>query len=111
MNKDSYGAIILYGGTKTMEKKITKKDLAEKLVDKYGYTKKEANEVVATVFEEIAAKLAEGVTTDISGFGKFVVKTRKERYGINPATNERIVIEASKAPAFRAAKALKESVK
>lgn len=94
-----------------MVNKITKKDLAEKLVDRYGYTKKEANEVVATIFEEIAAKLTEGVTTDISGFGKFVVKTRKERYGINPATNEKIIIASSKAPAFRAAKALKEAVK
>lgn len=91
--------------------KITKKDLAETLVSKYGYTKKEANEVVATIFEEIAAKLAEGVATDISGFGKFVVKTRKERIGINPATKEQIKIESSKAPAFRPAKPLKESVK
>ena len=94
-----------------MTNKITKKELAEKLVDKYGYTKKEANEVVATIFEEIAVKLTEGITTDISGFGKFVVKTRKERYCINPATNDKIMIPASKAPAFRAAKALKEAVK
>ena len=94
-----------------MENKITKKELAEKLVEKYGYTKKEANEVVTTVFEEIAAKLAEGVNTDISGFGKFVVKTRKERVGINPATREKITIAPSQAPAFKPAKALKDSVK
>ncbi len=94
-----------------MENKITKKDLAEKLVDKYGYTKKEANEVVSTIFEEIAAKLADGVNTDISGFGKFVVKTRKERIGINPATGAKITISSSKAPAFKAAKALKDSIK
>ncbi|MBQ3962058.1 MAG: HU family DNA-binding protein, partial [Erysipelotrichaceae bacterium] len=54
--------------------KKTKKDLAEVLVEKYGYTKKEANEVVTTLFDEIAANLAKGDTTDISGFGKFVVK-------------------------------------
>ena len=91
--------------------KKTKKDLAEVLVEKYGYTKKEANEVVTTLFDEIAANLANGETTDISGFGKFVVKTRKARVGINPATGEKINIESSKAPAFRPAKALKESVK
>ena len=94
-----------------MENKFTKKELAEKLVDKYGYTKKEANEVVTTIFEEIAANLAAGVNTDISGFGKFVVKTRKERIGINPATSEKITIASSKAPAFKPAKALKDSVK
>ncbi len=81
--------------------KITKKDLAEKLVEKYGYTKKEANEVLTTVFDEITAGLENGVTTDITGFGKFVVKTR----------NDKITIAASKSPAFRPAKALKESVK
>ncbi len=94
-----------------MEKKITKKDLAEVLVAKYGYTKKEANEVVTTLFDEVAAKLKKGVTTDVSGFGKFVVKTRKARTGINPATGEKIKIAASKVPAFKAAKALKELVK
>ena len=94
-----------------MEKKITKKDLAEVLVAKYGYTKKEANEVVTTLFDEVAAKLKKGVTTDVSGFGKFVVKTRKARTGINPATGDKIKIAASKVPAFKAAKALKELVK
>ena len=94
-----------------MEKKVTKKELAEVLVAKYGYTKKEANEVVTTLFDEVAAKLKKGVTTDISGFGKFVVKTRKARTGINPATGEKLKIAASKVPAFKAAKALKELVK
>ncbi len=96
---------------KFMENKITKKELAEKLVDKFGYTKKDANEVVSTIFEEIAANMAKGVNTDISGFGKFVVKTRKERIGINPATGEKITIASSKAPTFKPAKALKDSVK
>ena len=112
MLKDPVYNIINSGGcNKNMEKKITKKDLAEKLVDKYGYTKKEANEVVTTVFDEIAANMAAGVNTDISGFGKFVVKTRKERIGINPATGEKITISPSKAPAFKPAKALKDSIK
>ena len=94
-----------------MEKKITKKDLAEMLVEKYGYTKKEANEVVTTLLDEVAENLKKGVTTDLSGFGKFVVKTRKARTGINPATGQKIEIAASKAPAFKPAKALKELVK
>ena len=94
-----------------MTDKITKKELADKLVEKYGYTKKEANEVVVTIFDEIAENLTKGVATDISGFGKFVVKERKERTGINPATGTKITISASKAPAFKPAKALKEAIK
>lgn len=94
-----------------MEKKVTKKELAEVLSEKYGYTKKEANEVVTTLLDEVAENLKKGVTTDLSGFGKFVVKTRKARTGINPATGQKIEIAASKAPAFKPAKALKELVK
>ncbi|MBR5341838.1 MAG: HU family DNA-binding protein [Erysipelotrichaceae bacterium] len=94
-----------------MNTKFTKKDLAEKLVEKYGYTKKEANEVVTTIFDVITENLVKEDITDISGFGKFVVKTRKSRTGINPATKEQITIAASKAPAFKAAKALKDSIK
>ena len=94
-----------------MANKITKKELAEALVEKYGYTKKEANEVVSFLFDEIAANLQKGLVTDISGFGKFVVKVRKPRTGINPATGEQITIAESKVPGFRPAKALKEAVK
>ena len=91
--------------------KFTKKDLAEVLVAKYGYTKKEAAEVVTTVFDTIVEKLAEGVSTDISGFGKFVVKTRASRVGINPATGEKIEIGETKIPSFKASKTLKETIK
>ena len=91
--------------------KITKKDLAELLVAKYGMTKKDANEALTVIFDEITANLKKGVVADISGFGKFVVKERKARTGINPATGATIKIAASKAPGFRAAKALKEAVK
>ena len=91
--------------------KYTKKDLAESLVGKFGYTKKEAGEIVETLFAEIASHLANGDVTDVSGFGKFVVKTRKAREGINPTTQEKITIPASNLPAFRPAKALKETVK
>ena len=94
-----------------MNTKFTKKDLAEKLVEKYGYTKKEANEVVTTIFDVITENLVKEDITDISGFGKFIVKTRKSRTGINPATKEQITIAASKTPAFKAAKALKDSIK
>jgi len=91
--------------------KITKKDLAELVASKVECTKKEANEVVNAIFDEITAVIKKGDVADISGFGKFVLKERKARTGINPATGEKISISAAKAPGFRAAKALKEAVK
>ncbi len=75
-------------------------------------TKKDATVAVETVFDEsIATTLSDGSKVDITGFGKFEVSERPARTGINPATKEPLDIAASKAPTFKAAKALKEAVK
>lgn len=89
---------------------LNKKALADTLADKLGVTKKAALEAVDTVFEEITSALANGTKVDLSGFGKFEIRERAERTGINPMTKESIKIKASKVPAFKAAKALKEKV-
>ena len=60
---------------------------------------------------EIANALKEGAKVDIAGFGKFEVKERSERTGINPQTKENITIPASKVPSFKASKTLKDFVK
>lgn len=90
---------------------VNKKALAEVIAAKTGMTKKAATETVELVFDEISASLSNGDKVDISGFGKFEVKERAERIGINPATKEKITVPATRVPAFKAAKALKESVK
>ena len=90
---------------------LTKKVLVEELAEKYDMTKKAATEVVNDVFESMSKTLANGGVVDINGFGKFTVKTRAARTGVNPSTGEQIKIEASKAPGFKASKTLKELVK
>ena len=94
-----------------MENKFSKKDLADVIADKFGYTKKEANEVVATIFDTVAEKMIEGCTVDITGFGKFSVKTREARTGINPLTGEKIDVAETNVPKFKASRVLKDSVK
>ena len=89
----------------------SKKDIVERVADTTGLTKKAAEAAVNEVFAEITETLADGGEISISGFGKFEVKTRAARKGINPATKEEIDIPASKAPAFKAAKTLKDAVK
>ena len=91
--------------------KITKKDLAEMVSEKLGCTKKDATEVINDLFDTITNTIKKGDVVDVAGFGKFVLKVRKARTGINPATGEKIEIAAAKAPGFRAAKALKEACK
>ncbi len=91
-------------------KLVTKKTLAEDLATKFGWTKKDATEAVNYVFDEIANAVADGGEANINGFGKFERVEKKERTGLNPATGEKIIIKASKAPKFKAAKAFKDVV-
>ena len=91
-----------------MSEILNKKALVEVVAEKLEMTKKDATVAVETVFDEIAKTLSEGGKVDISGFG---ISERPARMGINPATKEPLEIAASKAPKFKAAKALKEAVK
>lgn len=91
---------------------VNKKALVDLLVaEKPELTKKAAGEVIDFIFDTIAKNVKKGAKVDISGFGKFVLKEKKARTGINPATKETIKIPASKAPGFKPAKAFKELVK
>ena len=94
-----------------MNEVLNKKALAEKLAEVHNLTKKEAAEIVELAFDSVKSERVNGGTVDIAGFGKFEVKVRNARTGVNPATGEKIQVPASKVPAFKASKALKESVK
>lgn len=93
-----------------MSKVLNKKALADNIAEEFDKTKKESADIVNYIIDAVTATLAEGGTVELSGFGKFEVRHRPERPGINPATKERITIKASNTPAFRAAKALKDAV-
>lgn len=94
-----------------MSEILNKKALVDTVSEKLDITKKDATVAVESIFEEITKVLADGGKADISGFGKFEISERPARMGINPATKEPLQIAASKAPKFKAAKALKEAVK
>ena len=88
-----------------------KQDLIAKVVKATGLTKKDATASVNTVFDTIKDYLSEGEKVQLIGFGNFEVRERAARQGRNPQTGEAISIAASKVPAFKAGKALKEAVK
>lgn len=94
-----------------MSEILNKKALSEIVAEKLEITKKDAALAVEATFETVMEAMSKGNKVDISGFGKFEVKERSARQGINPATKEPIQIAATKVPAFKAAKALKEAVK
>ncbi|MGX7152507.1 HU family DNA-binding protein [Enterococcus sulfureus] len=88
-----------------------KAELIEKVAAATDLTKKDATAAVDAVFSTIQEALANGEKVQLIGFGNFEVRTRAERKGRNPQTGEEIKIPASKVPAFKPGKALKDAVK
>ena len=89
---------------------MNKTELIAAVAEKTGLTKKDAERVINATFETIEASLVKGDKVQVSGFGIFEVKAREARVGRNPRTKEAIQIPATRLPAFKASKALKDAV-
>ena len=89
---------------------MTKVELIAKVAADADMTKKEAEKSLNAALAAVAGALQEGEKVALSGFGTFEVKERAEHTGINPRTKETITIAASHTVAFKAAKALKDSL-
>ena len=90
---------------------MNKKELIKAVATKTGFSQKDITEVVDVILGTITDTLTDGNEVNIAGFGKFLVQERAAREGVNPRTGEALHIEASKAPKFKAGKALKDAVK
>ena len=89
---------------------MNKTELIAVAAEKAGLTKKDTERVLNAALDAITATLAEGERVQLSGFGIFEVKAREARVGRNPRTKETIEIPATRTPAFKASKALKDAV-
>ena len=89
---------------------MNKTELIAAVANEAEITKKDAEKAVKAVFSVISDSLTKGDKVQIIGFGTFEVRQRKAREGRNPRNNEPIQIEASKTPAFKAGKQLKDLV-
>ena len=89
---------------------MLKKDLVDKIAST-GLTKRQAGDALDAVLEAISGSLKNGESVLLNGFGKFEVRTRAARTGINPKTLAKIKLPATKVPAFKPGKALKAAVK
>lgn len=90
---------------------MNKTDLVNSVAEETEFSKKDAAKVVDVVFESITDSLKDGDKVQLIGFGNFEVRERSARKGRNPQTGEEIEISASKVPAFKPGKALKDAVK
>ncbi|ADL67835.1 HU family DNA-binding protein [Thermoanaerobacterium saccharolyticum] len=89
---------------------MNKADLVTKIAEKSELTKKDAEKALNAFVDAVQEALKQGDKVQLVGFGTFEVRERAERKGRNPQTKEEITIPASKAPVFKAGKALKDLV-
>ncbi|HHH38524.1 MAG TPA: HU family DNA-binding protein [Sedimenticola sp.] len=89
---------------------MNKTELVEAIVERTELSKADAGRALDAVIDTITEALKSGDQVSIVGFGSFSVRERAARTGRNPQTGETIQIKASKNPAFKAGKALKDAV-
>ncbi|MFV8826771.1 HU family DNA-binding protein [Alkalihalobacterium sp. APHAB7] len=89
---------------------MNKTDLVNSVAEQAEISKKDAAKAVDAVFESITDALKDGGKVQLVGFGSFEVRERSARKGRNPQTGEEIEIPATKNPAFKPGKQLKDAV-
>ena len=89
---------------------MNKAELVAAVAEKTSLSKKDSEKAVNAALDVITAELAAGGKVQLVGFGSFETKKRDARVGRNPRTKEEIKIPASRVPAFKAGKALKDVV-
>ena len=89
---------------------MNKTELVAAIAEKTELSKKDSEKALKAFTDIVEEELKKGEKVQLVGFGTFEVSERKEREGIKPGTKEKIKIPASKAPKFKAGKALKTSI-
>ncbi|MCH5272273.1 MAG: HU family DNA-binding protein [Lachnospiraceae bacterium] len=89
---------------------MNKAELVAAMAENAGLSKKDSEKALAAFVSVVTNELKKGEKVQLVGFGTFEVAARPERTGRNPQTKKAIKIPASKAPKFKAGKALKDTV-
>lgn len=89
---------------------MNKTELIAIAAENAGLTKKDTERILNAALEAISQALVRGEKVQLSGFGTFETKDREARIGRNPHTKEAVEIPATRVPAFKASKALKDNI-
>ncbi len=89
---------------------MTKAEIIARIDEKVVFSKKQATDVVEATFEIIKGFLEKGENVKISGFGRFVVRSKNPRRVRNPKTGEEIIIQGRRVLTFKASPILKETI-
>ena len=97
--------------TPSKSKTVSKADLIKAVAEGADAPKNDVKSVLDNMLQRISTHLDKGKKVQLTGFGTFEVRSRKARTGVRPGTTEKIKIPASKYPAFKPGKGLKDKVK
>ena len=89
---------------------MNKAELTSALAGKSALSRKDAEKVISGLIDVVTDTLAQGDKVQLIGFGTFEVRERPARVARNPRTGEELKVAASRAPAFKAGKALKDQL-
>ncbi len=89
---------------------MTKGELVEQIAAESGLSKKDAEAALVAFTKVVSDNLSKGEEILLVGFGAFSVRQRNARIGHNPKTGVKVSIPASKVPAFRPGKLLRDAV-
>ena len=89
---------------------MNKTELVAAIAERTELTKKDADQALKAFIDVVGDELSKGEKIQLAGFGTFEVSERAERTGRNPQSGKEMVIPASKAPKFKAGKALKDLI-
>jgi len=89
---------------------MTKGDIVERIHEKVGFSKKEASDIVESIFEVIKSRLEQGEKVKVSGFGNFVISQKRPRKGRNPQTGDEITISGRRVLTFKSSQVLKKGM-
>jgi integration host factor subunit alpha len=89
---------------------LTKADILKSIQNHTGLTRPRSSEITETLLEIIKSTLGSGEDVMISGFGKFCVKSKRQRRGLNPATGEDMMLAPRKVVMFKCSGKLREKI-
>ncbi|MBL8604735.1 MAG: integration host factor subunit alpha [Myxococcales bacterium] len=90
---------------------MTKADIVERVYSRMGgFTRRQAQELVESVFDLLKQSLEEGEKVKVSGFGNFVVRDKSERPGLNPRTKVKITLPPRRVVRFKPSPVLKKQL-
>lgn len=91
-------------------KTITRADVAEAIYEEIGLSRKDSNDILDMVIDEIIQELAKGNDVKLSSFGTFSLRDKRARFGRNPKTGVEALISSRRVISFKPSQTMRKTI-